>query len=929
MALKLLIYRTGRALSVSGFVASIRGGTMRGRKSTSRLLIVGLAFILLAPLAISSASADSTDIELVISIDETTTGAAWYDEGESLSISISVKNSGATTQSIEYNPSCPVEVEILNNDDELFTSLRDHRVCLQQRRAIDIPAGQTRNLDTFDWDWQNSTGAIINSGDVTLDLNFESGMATYTESIQFQRSPVLIENLELQVNTAPPINGGLDYLSGESVYSHISLTNSGSNSITIDTDEGCMVTIQVNTFESSNPPSMTDLGCGSGSTLGVGESLPLGWLVWDFTSEGEQLLSGQWSIEVATTGLSGLASTFDATLSISEARPEAPAELAVSLLGDGGADGIITDADNIQVKTELINPAGTPAELQFNNSCLVSIQLISEEGMITKDSRLNDICDTEFSELKIDPASQYTLDQRMWTMNAENSCELNDGSYLMVVTVPEYGITTEHLINYDGGDSGPACLASMQDTSLAEFRVIELLTNNPGTNQESITFQIRLENQIDLDIHWPQECRLTFTLQRIGESQPHQIWNEQCGESGGMMETIAAGNGIPFDPFTIEFGQLNQGTWSLFIETTGTPRFTTQLAHTWNPPTQLEDEQNSEEESENEDTGDTLVQEDATLLSWMAEGSWQYVTTDVGGCWILIDADGFEHAYSSTIVENWKPLPNHRGAYWVEESTGTSTACASWVSHIVVAEVLGETQVASTDSSIDTEVTSETPVISIPAAAPTIVAVIASAGLLALIAGAVTQVEWIRLPATKYGLVLLGMVRKKKESGGEYQRGRIVAYIELHRGIHFRALLGALQMSNGQLTHHLSVLESDERVWRRKDGRKVRYYPASIDSRTADDDLPVPVLTPDPNSLQGKILQILDIHENEILNLSQKELSVKLETSQQLVSYHLKSLEDWGLVEKERVAMRYRYRLTDRALILLNSGNFPSLLDEV
>ncbi|HIN44634.1 MAG TPA: hypothetical protein EYM81_02485 [Candidatus Poseidoniales archaeon] len=901
---------------------------MRGRESGSRLLIVGLAFILLAPLAISSASADSTDIELVISIDETTTGAAWYDGGETLSISISVKNSGATTQSIEYNPSCPVEIEILNSDEELFSSLREHRVCLQQRRAIDIPAGQTRNLDTFDWDWQNSSGAIINSGDVTLDFNFESGMATYTESIQFQRSPVLIEHLVLQVNTAPPISGGLDYLSGESVYSHISLTNSGSNSITIDTDEGCMVTIQVNTIESSNPPSMTDLDCGSGSTLGVGESLPLGWLVWDFTSEGEQLLSGQWSIEVATTGLIGLASTFDATLSIGEARPEAPAELAVSLIGDGGADGIITDADNIQVKTELINSAATPAELQFNSSCLVSIQLISEDGMITKDSRLNDICETEFSELKIDPTSQYTLDQRMWTMNAENSCELNDGSYLMVVTVPEYGITTEYLINYDGGDSGPVCLASMQDTSLADFRVIELLTNNPDTNQESITFQIRLENQIDLDIHWPQECRLTFTLQRIGESQPHQIWNEQCGESGGVMETIAAGNGIPFDPFTIEFGQLNQGTWSLFIETTGTPRFTTQLAHTWNPPVQLEEEQNSEDESESEATNGTIVKEDATPLSWMAEGSWQYVTTDVGGCWILIDVDGIEHAYSSTLIENWKPLPNHRGAYWVEDSTSTSTACANWLSHIVVVEVLGEAQVASTDSSIDTEVASETPVISIPAAAPTIIAVIASTGLLALIAGAVTQVEWIRLPATKYGLVLLGLVRKTKESGGEYQRGRIVAYIELHRGIHFRALLGALQMSNGQLTHHLSVLESDERVWRRKDGRKVRYYPASIDSRTADDDLPVPVLTPDPNSLQGKILQILDIHENEILNLSQKELSVKLETSQQLVSYHLKSLEDWGLVEKERVAMRYRYRLTDRALILLNSSNFPSLLDE-
>nr|AIE92551.1 hypothetical protein [uncultured marine group II/III euryarchaeote AD1000_24_F05] len=900
---------------------------MRGRDSVSRLLIVGLAFILLAPLAISSASADSDDIELVISISEPTTGADWYDGGESLSISISVKNSGATTQSIEYNPSCPVEIEILNKDDELFTSLREHRVCLEQRRAIDIPAGQTRSLDSFDWQWQNSSGAVINSGDVTINFNFESGLATHVQPIQFQRSPVLIENLVLQVNTAPPISGGLDYLSGESVYSHVSLTNSGSNPITIDADEGCMVTIQVNTMTTSNPPSMTDLECGSGTTLGIGESVPLGWLIWDFTSGGEQLESGLWSVEIATTGLSGLTSTFDATLAIGEPRPEALVEVAVSLLSDDDLDGIITDTDNIQVKTELVNSADVPAELQFNSSCLVSIQLISEEGMITKDSRLNDICETEFSELKIDPTSQYTIDQRMWSMNADSTCELNDGSYLMLVTIPEYGITTEHLINYDGSDSGPACLASMQDTSLAQFRVIDLLTNNPGTDQESITFQIQLENQVDLDIHWPQECRLAFTLQRIGESQPHQIWNEQCGETGGVMETIAAGNGIPFDPFTIEFGQLNQGTWSIFIETTGTPRFTTQLAHTWNPPL-IEEEQNSEDESESEVADETIVQEDAILLSWMAEGSWQYVTTDFGGCWILIDVDDNEHAYSSTLVDNWKPLPNHRGAYWVEETVDTPTACSGWVSHIVVVEVLGEAQIASTDTNIDNEVASETPVISIPAAAPTIVALVASTSLFALIAGAVTKVEWIRLPATKYGLALLGLVRKTKESGGEYQRGRIVAYIELHRGIHFRALLGALEMSNGQLTHHLSVLESDERVWRRKDGRKVRYYPASIDSRTEDDDLPVPVLTPDPNSLQGKILQILDIHENEILNLSQKELSDKLETSQQLVSYHLKSLEDWGLVEKERVAMRYRYRLTDRALILLNSSDFPSLLDE-
>ena len=120
-----------------------------------------------------------------------------------------------------------------------------------------------------------------------------------------------------------------------------------------------------------------------------------------------------------------------------------------------------------------------------------------------------------------------------------------------------------------------------------------------------------------------------------------------------------------------------------------------------------------------------------------------------------------------------------------------------------------------------------------------------------------------------------------------------------------------------------------ERIWRQKDGRKVRFYPASVSPHTPLEELPVPVLTPDPNSLQGRILQMLDIHENDILNLSQKELSVKLETSQQLVSYHLKALEQWGLIEKEKVALRFRYRLTDRALLLLDSAEFPSLGEEL
>ena len=182
--------------------------------------------------------------------------------------------------------------------------------------------------------------------------------------------------------------------------------------------------------------------------------------------------------------------------------------------------------------------------------------------------------------------------------------------------------------------------------------------------------------------------------------------------------------------------------------------------------------------------------------------------------------------------------------------------------------------------------------------------------------------EWIRIPALQVGVGLIGMVRRSGEHDGEYQRGRIMGYLTANPGVHFRALLGALEMSNGQLTHHLKHLQGEERVWRRKDGRLVRFYPASIQATLDDDELPVPLLTPDPNSLQGKILRLLDATENDIVNLSQKELAVRLEASQQLVSHHLRTLEKFGLVEREKVGMRYRYQLTREAIFLVNSNDY-------
>ena len=72
--------------------------------------------------------------------------------------------------------------------------------------------------------------------------------------------------------------------------------------------------------------------------------------------------------------------------------------------------------------------------------------------------------------------------------------------------------------------------------------------------------------------------------------------------------------------------------------------------------------------------------------------------------------------------------------------------------------------------------------------------------------------------------------------------------------------MSALDMSNGQITHHLRILEAEEHVWRKGDGRLVRFYPLTnkLNPNTSEEDLPVPPLSPDPNSLQGKILNLLD-----------------------------------------------------------------------
>jgi len=151
---------------------------------------------------------------------------------------------------------------------------------------------------------------------------------------------------------------------------------------------------------------------------------------------------------------------------------------------------------------------------------------------------------------------------------------------------------------------------------------------------------------------------------------------------------------------------------------------------------------------------------------------------------------------------------------------------------------------------------------------------------------------------------------------GSYQRGRLEGFLTAHPGCHLSGIIRALEMGNHQAVHHLRVLENEDRVWCRRDGRLLRYYTSAVDRAAELSNLPRPV---DANQLSDVALMVLrSIAEQDEGRPSptQRELASRLETSQQLVSHHLKRLESQGLIARKRSGLRTNRKLTDEGMRL-------------
>lgn len=133
-------------------------------------------------------------------------------------------------------------------------------------------------------------------------------------------------------------------------------------------------------------------------------------------------------------------------------------------------------------------------------------------------------------------------------------------------------------------------------------------------------------------------------------------------------------------------------------------------------------------------------------------------------------------------------------------------------------------------------------------------------------------------------------------------RREIFQHVSENPGVHFRALLEALDYAQGTVQYHLHWLEDEGLVESSTDGQFTRYYPAD-----SFDEVDQAVM----NALRRECARRIVAHLATAGPLSTSELSDRIEKSPSTVSWHLSKLAEADIVTSERQGRSVEYELTD------------------
>lgn len=164
---------------------------------------------------------------------------------------------------------------------------------------------------------------------------------------------------------------------------------------------------------------------------------------------------------------------------------------------------------------------------------------------------------------------------------------------------------------------------------------------------------------------------------------------------------------------------------------------------------------------------------------------------------------------------------------------------------------------------------------------------------MAIIGASIGVTEYGRFKFLLYFIVPLYSKLNKEKVLNQFLRGQIYGYIMAYPGENYSSIKKALNVENGTLTHHLYILEREGFVTSRVDGRYKRFYPIGTSARKK-------VKT---SMIQKAILKM--IRQNP--NMTQTEIAESLETSKQVVNYHVKSLVNDGLLSVSKNGSSLEY----------------------
>ncbi|MDB2367629.1 ArsR family transcriptional regulator [Candidatus Poseidoniales archaeon] len=849
-------------------------------EARTRLLVASMLVLLLASLVPVQADGE-TPVRLETELINAPL-TPWYGPGDIVELSSALINDGVQT-SITEDPSCGTVMIV---SDQSGTVIIDERTtCRGQSRGLDVASGTTA-LDSHTWNLEDASGDQVAPGTYTVTVELAGSELSSSVDVNVQQNAGLPSEL---VYSSTLAYLGDSVAVGEPMVLSYKVYNPTALPIELSVTEECKLLIA---FESNLfGPTCTPLV----ETIEPFSTFALGHSLLHATQQGESSI-------VVTTPDGMIINTHSLTVSQGELATE-PLESSINTLSNSFIQGELLEGT-----MTLVNIFDENVLLQFTNTCRMTYWVVDSLGNVVFDTLSQSNCNNAEYDMVLGPSELTMFAMQGWAFADSQGCAIRSGAYVVVTEVPEFGYFASKEIDFRR-TSSVNC-----DSSPLPVVDIEIEANEADV----VEFELLLNGDVGgSEIHWLEACKATLQMWDMNLESKIIDKNILCSSDESIDDSLQISNAdtLRFSITDLDEYEFAEGEYRVRLHLAIDQDVDAEQTFTWPLPAE------EVQDVETNDNGGATVQP-VVLIT----GMWNDVSTSDGTCWMIEDAEENVRMMSSNSIATWSPERGASGMYEAVQ-TEANTPCSRFTADSYqIQSVIDEQPFVIEETVTETEGT-ENIVLeneeTLPDWAPQAVAAVTIGALLSMLGFAAFNNEALRVSVTLSGLWILGLIGRTSETtDGRFQRGRLMGYLTANPGCHFRALLSALDMSNGQLSHHLRVLEQEESLWRRKDGRLVRYYPLTnnLHPMLEDEDLPVPILAPDPLSLQGKILLVLD-QDGELGDFpTQAELAKRLDKSQQLISHHLRTLEKYGLIEGRRMGMRNRYKLTKEAMFLLETN---------